>query len=68
MTMNENETIPATLEPAITPAFLASLDQIDLQPNGVERVSLSWAALLFSAMSQYAHQLTLRSVGIVAAH
>ncbi len=64
--MNENETIPATLEPAITPAFLTSLD--DLQPNGVERAPLSWAALLFSAMSQYARQLTLQPASMASAH
>ncbi|MFL5804743.1 MAG: hypothetical protein ACJ8CR_23740 [Roseiflexaceae bacterium] len=66
--MNDNETIPATLEPAITPAFLASLDQIDLQPNEAERAGPSWAALLFSAMSQCATRLTPQLVCVSPAH
>jgi hypothetical protein len=66
--MNDNETIPATLEPAITPAFLASLEQLDLQPNDAERAGPSWAALLFSAMSQCAAQFTPQLVCVSAAH
>jgi hypothetical protein len=66
--MNENQTIPEALEPAITPAFLATLDLIDLQPNGAERAGPSWAALLFSAMSECASRLTPQLVCVSPAH
>jgi hypothetical protein len=52
--MNDNDLIPMTLEPAITPAFLAQFEQLARQPHAVEQSNLSWATFLFSALRQRA--------------
>ena len=50
--MNNNDLTPTTLEPAITPTFLAQLEQLARQPHTVEQPNLSWATFLFSALRQ----------------
>jgi hypothetical protein len=57
MTMNDNDLTLLTLEPAITPAFLAQLEQLAQQPRTVEQSNLSWATFLFSALRQRAPRL-----------
>jgi hypothetical protein len=55
--MNDTDLTPTTLEPAITPTFLAQLDQLARQPLTVEQSNLSWATFLFSALRQSAPRL-----------
>lgn len=50
--MNDNDLTPTTLEPAITPAFLAQLDQLAHQVQTAEQSNCSWATFLFSALRQ----------------
>jgi hypothetical protein len=46
--MNDTDLTPTTLEPAITPTFLAQLEQLARQLHTVEQSNLSWATFLFS--------------------
>ena len=64
--MNDNDLTPTTLEPAITPAFLAHLDQLAHQLQTVEQSNFSWATFLFSALRQSTPRLApqLRLVDI----
>jgi hypothetical protein len=50
--MNDNDLMPLTLEPAITPAFLAQLDKLPRQPRIAEPPDLAWSTFLFSALRQ----------------
>jgi hypothetical protein len=50
--MNNNDLTPTTLEPAITPTFLAQLDQLARQPHIVEQPNMSCATFLFGAFRQ----------------
>ena len=59
--MNDNNRIPAMIEPAITPAFLEQLDQLARQPRSPEPADLSWATFLFSALRQRAPRLAPRA-------
>jgi hypothetical protein len=55
--MNDIDLMPTTLEPAITPTFLAQLEQLARQPHTLEQSNLSWATFLFSALRQHAPRL-----------
>ena len=55
--MNDNDLTPTTLEPAITPTFLAHLEQLARQPHNADQSNLSWATFLFSALRQRAPRL-----------
>ena len=55
--MNDNDLTPTTLEPAITPAFLAQLEQLARQLQTIEPSNFSWATFLFSALRQSAPRL-----------
>ena len=50
--MTDSDLTPTTLEPAITPAFLAQLEQLARQPQTREESNFSWATFLFSALRQ----------------
>jgi hypothetical protein len=67
--MNDTDLTLTTLEPAITPTFLAQLEQLAQQPHIAEQSHLSWATFLFSALrrstSHLAPQLRLADISPV---
>jgi hypothetical protein len=53
--MND-DMIASTLEPAITPAFLAQLEQLARWQEAAERPDMSWVTYLLNAMTLRAPQ------------
>lgn len=50
--MTNSNAIPPTLEPAITPAFLAQLEQLSRQRHPRPYAGIAWSTFLFSALAR----------------